>query len=147
MKKIIIPIVIIIGVMIILCGIIMAGEAKKIINENKEVTMQIIQYDNSDNTEKVVKEIQIKTDDFIELDKYDGNNIKILEITDEYVKVSREKTRYNIINDLYMEFEPYIENLVEEIEYNIVTPCNIDDPHPLMEYAQARYYYSLKFVR
>ena len=57
-------------------------------NENENnIKVQVIQFDIMDDSEKIVKEVNVQVNDIINLEKYDGNNIKILEITDENVKL------------------------------------------------------------
>ena len=150
MKKFIIPIILIIALVTIALSLYINKD--EFINESKQITLQIIEDDIVDNSEEVVKEIQIKANDFIELpEKYDGNDIKIIEITNDYVKISREKIRYNIISQVNMyngEYEKYTETVVEEVEYNKAISININETRPFSpEYAQARYSYTIKFIR
>jgi phage terminase large subunit len=104
-----------------------------------------------DDSEKIVKEVNVQVNDIINLKKYGGNNIKILEITDENVKISRDAIRYEIISQtsLYSgEVKEYVETVVETIDYDNLITINIDSRHPFgPAYAQPRYHYNIKFIK
>lgn len=121
-------------------------------NESENnIKVQVIQFDIMDDSEKIVKEVNVQVNDIINLKKYDGNNIKILEITDENVKISRDAIRYEIISQtsLYSgEVKEYVETVVETIDYDNLITINIDSRHPFgPAYAQPRYHYNIKFIK
>lgn len=118
---------------------------------NTGVKFQVIEFDIMDDSEKVVKKGNVKVDNIIKLKKYDGNNIKILEINDENVKISRDAIRYEIISQtsLYSgEVKEYVETVVETVNYDTLISIDIDSNHPFgPEYVQYRYYYKIRFVK
>ena len=124
------------------------------INNNKvknNVKLQVIQFDIMDSSEKIVKEANVQVNDIIELEKFDGNNIKILEINDKNIKISREAMRYEILSQtsLYSgEVKEYNETVIENVKYNTFINININSRHPFRpEDARARYDYYIKFIK
>lgn len=114
------------------------------------IKVQIRESDFADGSQKIVKETNIQVGDIINLDKYCGNDVKILEITDENVKISRDAIRYEIINQtsLYSgEAKEYTETVIETIDYDTFIEADIDSPHPFAPGCQRRYYYSIKFIK
>lgn len=121
-------------------------------NENENnIKVQVIQFDIMDDSEKIVKEVNVQVNDIINLEKYDGNNIKILEITDENVKISRDAIRYEIISQTSVysgEVKEYVETVVETIDYDNLITVNIDSRDPFgPAYVQPRYHYNIKFIK
>lgn len=118
---------------------------------NKNVKTQIIMIDIMDDSEKITKEISVQVNDIINLEEYDGNNIKILEINDNYIKISRDAKRYEILSQTSQysgETKEYIETVIEDIQYNEFITINIDSKEPFgPEYTQSRYQYSIKFIK
>ena len=115
------------------------------------IKVQVIQFDTMDDSEKILKEVNVQVNDIIDLKKYDGNNIKILEITDENVKISRDAIRYEIISQTSLvsgEVKEYIETVVDIIDYDNLITININSRHPFgPEYVQTRYNYEIKFIK
>jgi hypothetical protein len=121
-------------------------------NESENnIKVQVIQFDIMDDSEKIVKEVNVQLNDIINLEMYDGNNIKVLEITDENVKISRDAIRYEIISQTSLfsgEVKEYVETVVETIEYDNLITINIDSRHPFgPAYDQPRYHYNIKFIK
>lgn len=153
MKKI----VIIIGALILVIGGLF------IINKlTSPAVLQVIEYDNSDDTSKVVKEISIKNGDVINLEKYSGNEVEVIEVKANGVKISREAIRYMITENSNIESEDgekdilelddvaeYYETVIQELKYEETTAININSYHPLMgaPFTQPRYSYSIKFIK
>lgn len=124
------------------------------INRNEidnNIKAQVIQFDVMDNSEKIVEEISVQVNDILNLKEYDGNNIKILEINDKNVKISRDARRYKIKSQTSIysgEVNEYVDTVVETIEYDTLIMINIDSRHPFgPEYSQPRYYYNVKFIK
>lgn len=114
------------------------------------IKVQIRESDFADGSQKIVKETNIQVGDIINLDKYCGNDVKILEITDENVKISRDAIRYEIINQtsLYSgEVKKYTETVIETIDYDTFIKADINSPHPFNPECLRRYYYSIKFIK
>lgn len=102
------------------------------INRNEidnNIKLQVIQFDIMYDSEKIVKETNVQVNDIIDLEKYDGNNVKILEITDENVKIERDAIRYEVISQTSLcsgEVKKYVETVIETIDYDTLIAINID---------------------
>ena len=120
-------------------------------NETLQAKLQIIQFDNKDNSEKVIKTFNIKEEDLIELEEYEGNDIKIISIDEEDIVISRDAKRYEIIRQdgpYNGEAVDYIQTVIETIEYEKEFSIDIDSRNPFGPvYEQPRYYYSAKFTK
>ena len=140
----------IIWVLTILVLIIFIGYMLNNKNIN-DIMIQVIEFDNFENTEKNVEEIKIKVGDIINLEKYDGNNIKILEINESSVKISRKAVRFEIIEQTPLnqgESKEYFETVIESVNFNDLIPINIDSLDPFgPRYVMARYVYKIKFIK
>ena len=143
MNKRIFSIIVIIGVAIMIMISLSARDSK--------VKMQIIKLDNSNYNQNVVKIINVKENKKVKLEKYDGNNLKVLEITEEFVKISRIATRYKIINptpDGKGESIKTEETVVELVEYEKMIPIDINARDPYgPAYVQPKYNYYIKFIK
>ena len=140
-KKIVVITVMLIILLVVSCGIY------QFIN-GKCITMQVIEVDVSDESEKVIKEITIKKDEEVNLTKYNGKNVKVLQINEDNVKISRDAKRYEVISVEEMNIKEYLETIVENVEYDKKIAINIDSLKPLgPSYAQAKYYYYIKFIK
>lgn len=114
------------------------------------IKVQISEFDNVDGSQKIVKETNIQVGDIINLDKYYGNEVKILEITNENVKIQRDAKRYEITNQtsLYSgEAKEYTETVIESIDYDTFINVNINSTNPFTPESQGRYYYRIKFEK
>lgn len=136
---------------LLLIGIIIFGIVRIIENRTKkDIEIQIIKFDIMSDNEKIVKKAKLKDNDIINLEKYNGNNIKILEINSRGVKISRDALRYEIINQdslYYGEVKEYIETVVEEVDCDTLINININSNNPFgPEYTKARYYYNIRFI-
>lgn len=118
---------------------------------SNNITLQIIQFDIMDDSEKIVEEVNVRDNDIINLEKFNGNNIKILDINDAYIKISRDAARYEILSQtsLYSgEVREYTETVIEKVNYNALINININSKRPFgPEYVQPRYYYNIKFIK
>jgi len=119
----------------------------------EKAKIEIIVFDVSDRSEKTLSKTEIKEGDIIKSDEYQGNDITILEIKEETVKIERTATKYKVLeepseNSPYPKTEKYIEDVIEEFKYGekIVADINERDPAG-PEYAQQRYYYSVRFIK
>ena len=84
---------------------------------SNNITLQIIQFDIMDDSEKIVEEVNVRDNDIINLEKFNGNNIKILDINDAYRKISRDAARYKILSrtSLYSgEVREYTETIIKK---------------------------------
>lgn len=119
--------------------------------DNDRVKYQVIKFDIMDDGEKVVKEAEIQVNDVIKLKKYRGNDIKILEINDENIKISRDARRYEIVKEQtatsFGEAEEYIVTLLETVKYDTLISIDMDSANPFGPRGQARYYYKIKFIK
>ena len=136
--------------MVIFIALILFGTTFYMLTKN-DVKAQLIQFDIMEDTEKVVKKFNVKLNTIINLEQFDGNNIKILEITDEYVKISREAIKYEILSrneNGSGEFRKYTETILENIKYDALIDIDINEQEPFgPSYVQPRYYYNIKFVK
>lgn len=119
---------------------------------NTGVKFQVIEFDIMDNSEEIVKEGNLQVNDVIRLEKYWGNDIKILEINDENVKISRDARRYEIIKEQTSmapgEVREYLETLIETVKYDTLISIDVDSRNPIGPLTgQARYHYEIKFVK
>lgn len=116
-----------------------------------KVKIQLIQFDITDDSEKIIKEIKVQVNEVINLEEYNGNNIKILEINKENVKISREAVRYKVLNQVELcttEVEKYTETIVEDVKYGKLINIDINSSRPCEPlYEQPRYYYNIKFIK
>lgn len=146
MKKIICILILVISTMFL------SGCNNIFHQDNKTVAkLQIIEEDINTNKKKVYEEFIINNGDLITLhDKEfyecnrDSNDIKIISIEDDYVVISREKTKYDANNVN----KTYTEKVKEKINYNerFNTSINEATPHGIA-CAQAKYNYYLLFVK
>jgi len=109
MKKIIIIIFLAIVFIIVLLFMI---------NNKSNVTMQIIKYNTQEQNFKIVAQKNIFVNKGISMREYNGNDIKILEINDNYVKISSFVTKYD------NNYKPYQEKLIQYVRYG--QEINID---------------------
>lgn len=120
-------------------------------NVGSDVKIQVVEFDIMNDSEKIVKEINGRVGDTVNLEKFRGNNVEILEVNDENVKISREALRYEILNQTSIfngETRKYYETVTETVEFNRLIPINIDSNNPFgPELGQARYHYKMKFVK
>ena len=121
-------------------------------NNSISIRMQVIRYDILNDSQKIVKRQKIKKGDIINLNRFDGNDITILEINETDVKFSRNAIRYEILNQdlgsLSGETRKYTETIVENVKYNKLIDMNIDSKNPFSPAeSQSRYHYSIKFVK
>ena len=120
-------------------------------NKNENVFLQIIELESYTNNEKVSEEISVKKGDTIKLEDklfYEcnrkTNNIKILNITNDYVEILRDQLLYDT-NDAH---KTSTKEVVEKIDYEKRFSTSINDPNPLAgECAQAKYGYVLQFIK
>ena len=121
------------------------------INTENNVKLQVIEFNSMENTEQLVKEVEIKVGDVIELKEFYGNNVKILEINDKNIKISREALRYEILSQTSLyegELREYTETVVDTVEYNTLIAIDIDSSHPFgPDMVQRMTYYKIKFVK
>lgn len=117
--------------------------------EENSAELQVIQEDAAKEYEQtIVKKINIYADNNIELNEYNGNNIKVLKITDQFVEISREALKYEITDFTTQQYREYSENVVQEIKYEEKIPININEMKPFGPcYEAPRYYYYIKFVK
>ena len=102
------------------------------------IKLQIISRD-IQGKEKVEKTINVKANDEVDLEKYYGNNIKILEVNDKNVKILWTKT-------IYSDGPDYRSTTIDEektLKYNQI--LSISNTSPLA--GQAKYYYYIKFIK
>lgn len=122
-----------------------------IIVKNAGIELQIICLDSMDNSEKIIHTIKVKEDDFIELGNYGGNDIEILEVNEEMVKISRDAVRYEILEkgpQFSLKTRKYIENVIQEVMYDEKIGLNINSQEPGGPlYDASRYYYYVRFVK
>lgn len=105
----------------------------------KVVKLEIISYDITTQKGKVLKTINVRANDEIDLEKYYANKIKILEVNDKDVKFLWTKR-------IYGKGPEYKSTTIDEeeiIEYN--KNFSLNNFSPLA--AQPRYYYSIKFKK
>lgn len=148
MKKIIpfILIIVVIGAVLL----VKANKTTENKNEAKECTIQIIADDAMNNSQKVVYEQKVKENDIVNMQEYSyrnqWNDIKILEINENNVKISRKAIKYEIIE--VGKSKKYNETIKEFIEYGKEVSANInqDDPYG-PEYASPLFHYTVKFVK
>lgn len=167
-RIILIALLVVIVLIIIVCLF-----GKRIVNKS-EYNVQIIQYDTTNGSNKVVEEIIIRVGDIVKLSnksEYKGcgstaNDIKILEINDNTVKISRDKIKYRFtgeyagksvaeigIQKVYTfeegkEIEKYTEEVIEEVEFDSHISISINESIPSgPECSLSRYGYYLKFVK
>lgn len=122
------------------------------VNNRNSVRMQVIRYDIQNDSQKIVKRQKIKKGDIINLNRFDGNDITILEINDTDVKISRNAIRYETLSkdsgSLSEETRKYTETVIENVKYNELIDMNIDSKDPFISAgSQSRYHYSIKFVK
>ena len=149
MKKIVL--VILILILIIGAFLLRISKDNLIDNNNKkECKIEIIMHDYMDDSDKIVYEEKVKVNDVVDMSKYSlrngWNDIKILEINEENVKISREAIKYEIIE--VGKSKKYNETIKEFIEYGKEVSANInqDDPYG-PEYASPLFHYTVKFVK
>lgn len=117
-------------------------------DKNAKIKLQIIKYDVKDNSVSVVKEFNVKQDDEIDLDKYNGNDIDILWISEDNVKISREVTKYEIIDEEERKTVEYEQLVVEKVDFDSEFSIEVDEKDPFgPAYEQPRYHYNAKFVK
>ena len=120
-------------------------------NETLNAKLQIIEFDNKENTEKVIKTFNIKEEEIITLDKYDANDIKIISINENNLVISRDAIRYEVINQdepFSGEKIDYTQTVIEKVEYNKEFGLNINEKDPFGPiYEQPRYNYTGKFIK
>lgn len=115
------------------------------VNETKNVILQVLKYDIKLNIETIEKNINVDINHEINLENYNGNNIKILGINEENVKILRSALRYEKFDSGRV--IKYLEPVEEIINYDSVFTINIDSNNPDGPFpAQARYQYKLKFI-
>lgn len=142
-----------IGLIVIILGILCIIPIIYIVSNNikSSVVLQLIEYDAKDNSTKIKKQLKVQVDDVIKLEEYDGNDIKILEINKDNVKISRDAVRYEIISQTSPysgDTKKYIETVVENIDYEDENSINIDSSEPFgPAYEQPRFYYAFKFIK
>ena len=141
-------------------------------NELSEVKVQIVQVDNSNNEEKIIKEYIKKKGEIVDLESigyYDcdknPNNIKILKITKNFVKISRNRKAYRLIGEykgkrwddpnikMYSlvngkDYEGYTEEVIDNVKYKTKTSFSIDQTSPNSpECSQSRYTLFVQFSK
>ena len=115
-------------------------------NNGIKPKLQIIRIYTFEDKEEIIKEIDITHSQMITLDDVidigHANNIKIVEIADKFVRISREAVRYS-------NSKKRIETIYENIEYNKAFDIDIDESAPnITKPATApKYYYNIKFVK
>ena len=115
-------------------------------NNGIKPKLQIIRIYTFEDKEEIIKEIDITRSQMITLDDIidigHANNIKIVEIADKFVRISREAVRYS-------NSKKRIETIYENIEYNKAFDIDIDesDPNITKPATAPKYYYNLKFVK
>lgn len=150
-------IILIILVLVAILGVAIVVNKKddaKIEKKIEEKTkIEIMVFDVSDRSEKTLSKTEIKEGDTIKSGEYYGNDINILEIKEETVKISRTATKYKILEEPtedspYPKTEEYIEEVIEEIKYGEKINADINERDPAgPDYAQQRYYYSVRFIK
>ena len=142
-------------------------------NELDEVKVQIIQIDNLDNSEEIIKEYVKKKGETVVLNSTDNyydcgkepSDIKILKITKDSVKISRKGKAYRLIGDykgkkfnelgmkVYslmegIDYESYTEEVIYNIKYEIKISYSIDATSPSSpECSQSRYTLFVSFSK
>ena len=135
---------VLLGIVLLILVVIFIPKGDK----NVKIKLQIIEYDIEDNSVSVVKEFNVKQDDEIDLDKYNGNDIDILWISEDNVKISREVTKYEIIDEEDMKSVEYEQLVVEKVEFESECSIEVDEKDPFgPAYEQPRYHYNAKFVK
>ena len=168
-KKIIIMSIILICLITITLGILLYFKNN---NNLDEVKVHIIQLDNADGKEEIIKKYTKKKGEIVDLNSFgyydcgrQPSNIKILKITKNYVKISRNGISYRLIgkykgkkfNEIGVkmyslvegrDFESYTEEVIDNIEYGIKTSFSIDQTSPNSpECSQARYTLFVEFSK
>lgn len=135
MKKLIpliLIIIVIIGVIIVAFSAIRNKDNVKepvIVENGNECIIQLIRDSGNENPITIEYEEKVKSGKLVYLEEYGmANNIKILAVMDDYVKISREKVKYKIIRQ--GEAESYKENVVDEVKYGERIPAYINDYNP-----------------
>ena len=134
-------------------------------NNLSKAKVQILRFDALDKKEEIIKKYSIKKDDVVVLDNFsdyygcgrEPNNIKILSITKNSVKISRNKKMYRLIGaykdksfqelgaTMYSlvegkDFESYTEEVIADIKYGEKISFSIDQVKPSSpECSQSRY--------
>lgn len=135
---------VLLGIVLLILVVIFIPKGDK----NVKIKLQIIEYDIKDNSVSVVKEFNVKQDDEIDLDKYNGNDIDILWISEDNVKISREVTKYEIIDEEDMKSVEYEQLVVEKVDFDSEFSIEVDEKDPFgPAYEQPRYHYNAKFVK
>ena len=135
--------IVILGIVLVVLVIIFLPKGDK----NARIKLQIIEYDLKDNSVTVVKEFNVKQDDEIDLDKYNGNDIDILWISKDNVKISREVTKYEIIDEEDMQSVEYEQLVIEKVDFDSEFSIDVDENDPFgPAYEQSRYSYNGKFI-
>lgn len=120
-------------------------------NKNKTgVKWQLIEFDITDNSQRVVKESEADIYDVIDLSEFHGNDLKIIEINNDGVKISRNVTKYKIINQTSLtegKSIKYTEIVYDNVAYNSFISIDVDEHDPFgPAYGLARYSYKIKFL-
>ena len=99
-------------------------------NNQKEKTavLEYIRYDAKDHSYTVYNTLTIKEKDVVDLST--KNNITIVEINDENIKISREITRYRIISEEEKRAESYQDTIEQTIKYGDYIPLHADESNP-----------------
>lgn len=114
----------------------------------KTISIELIQYDALENKEETIKTYTVKEKDKIELEKYNGNDIEVLKISDKEVEISRVAKKYKIIDEQERKSESYEEVVVTKVKYGESITIDIDewDPFGPMP-GMSRYTYSIKVLK
>ena len=136
-------------IIVVLC-VLLSGCSSFFNQEKNIVKLQIIEMDNTTNKKRVYDEYTIKPDISIKLhDKefYEcnrkPNDIKIINVEENYVTISRNKLKYDMNSD-----NKTYEEVVENINYNVEFGTSIDEQNPTAGVcSQAKYQYYLKFIK
>lgn len=141
-------VVTILAVLVIAVGCIVGFRKNEIPKvENLSAVMEVIQYDEED-TAKVVRSTNIEVNDTVELEEDEGNNIKILRITDTGVEIERVVTKYEVIDEKEKESESYEETVRTKVNYNEEIPANINEEDPFgSTSSKGKYTYNIQFVQ
>lgn len=101
-----------------------------VVENGNECIIKLIRDEKRDgNPRTVLHEENVKAGTLVNFDEYGPvNNIRILEIMDDYVRISSEKVKYKIVRK--GEAESYLETIEEEFKYGEEIQSYINDYDP-----------------
>ena len=125
-------------VIVLLCFCLMGCSSTKF------VYMDLYKVDNANQTHKKIKRYKLEDKQFIKLDKYDGNDLKVLEIDNKYVKVSRNIIMNNGNKDNCLDYK---KKVISKISYNTIEYIDKNKKCTNLLASQSRYYYYIIFTK